>query len=113
LGFKLYAYQEEFADLFENNQFTAARWCRQSGKSQTISLLLLKYAINHPNSAIGIVGPSFRQTKKIIDRIVTFARKLPPDLIFKPRKRVYFLLTEAALRLSPTTLKQSEAQRLT
>ena len=42
LGFKPYAYQKEFAELFENNQFTAVRWCRQSGKTETISALLLK-----------------------------------------------------------------------
>src|SRR5271169_6712441 len=54
LGFKPYTYQEEFVELFENNQFTAARWCRQSGKTETISALLLKYAVTHPNAAIGI-----------------------------------------------------------
>ncbi len=32
------------------NQFIAARWCRQSGKSQTISALLLHYALTHPNT---------------------------------------------------------------
>src|SRR5665648_193880 len=47
IGFKPYLYQKEFIDLFESNQFTAARWCRQSGKTQTISALLLKYAVTH------------------------------------------------------------------
>ncbi len=92
LGFKLFAYQKEFADIFENNQFTAARWCRQSGKSQTISALLLKYAFTHPNAAIGIVGPSCRQTKQIIDRITILAHKLPPGNVFKPQKtRILFV----------------------
>jgi hypothetical protein len=86
LGFKLYGYQKDFADIFENNQFTAARWCRQSGKSQTISALLLKYAVTHSNAAIGIVGPSWRQTKRIIACIAAFARKLPPGIVFKPQK---------------------------
>jgi hypothetical protein len=86
LGFKPYTYQKEFAELFENNQFTAARWCRQSGKTETISALLLKYAVTHPNAAIGIVGPSWRQTKRIITRIAAFARKLPPGIVFKPQK---------------------------
>jgi len=92
LGFKLFEYQKEFAEIFENNQFTAARWCRQSGKSQTISLLLLKYAVTHPNAAIGIVGPSWRQTKKIIERIIPFTRKLPAGFVFKPQKtRISFV----------------------
>jgi hypothetical protein len=86
LGFKPYAYQKEFAELFENNQFTAARWCRQSGKTETISALLLKYAVKHQNAAICIVGPSWRQTKRIITRITTFAHKLPPGIVFNPQK---------------------------
>ncbi len=86
LGFKPYAYQKEFAEIFENNQFTAARWCRQSGKTATISALLLKYAITHPEAAIGIVGPSWRQTKRIISRIAAFAHKLPAGIVFKPQK---------------------------
>jgi phage FluMu gp28-like protein len=86
LGFKPYAYQIEFADLFENNQFTAARWCRQSGKTQTISALLLKYAVTHPNAAIGVVGPSWRQTKRIIARIASFAHNLPRGIVSKPQK---------------------------
>jgi phage FluMu gp28-like protein len=86
LGFKPYTYQKEFAEIFENNQFTAARWCRQSGKTETISALLLKHAVTHPNAAIAIVGPSWRQTKRIISRIATFAHKLPPGIVFKPQK---------------------------
>ncbi len=92
LGFRLFDYQKEFADIFENNQFTAARWCRQSGKTETISALLLKYAITHPNAAICIVGPSWRQTKRIIERIAAFAHKLPPGIAFKPQKtRIHFV----------------------
>jgi len=86
LGFKLYGYQKEFADLFENNQFTAARWCRQSGKTQTISALLLRYAVKNPSVAIGVVGPSWRQTKRIIARIAALGRNLPPGVAFKAQK---------------------------
>ena len=86
LGFKPFGYQKEFAELFEKNQFTAARWCRQSGKTQTISALLLKYAVKNPNVAIGIVGPSWRQTKRIIARIAAFSRQLPAGIAFKPQK---------------------------
>ncbi|HSV50051.1 MAG TPA: terminase family protein [Candidatus Acidoferrales bacterium] len=86
LGQKLYDYQKEFVEIFENNQFTAARWCRQSGKTQTISALLLKYAIKNPDVAIGIVGPSWRQTKRILARINALCRKLPPGIVLKPQK---------------------------
>ncbi|MBT0160764.1 hypothetical protein G4O51_12360 [Candidatus Bathyarchaeota archaeon A05DMB-2] len=86
VGFKPFAYQVDFIRKFVDNQFVAARWCRQSGKSFIISALLLWYAVTHPDSYIAVVGPSWRQTKRIIQRIANFARKLPPGMMFKPRK---------------------------
>ena len=112
LGFKPYAYQKEFIELFENNQFTAARWCRQSGKTETISALLLKYAVTHSNAAICIVGPSWRQTKRIITRILAFAHKLPPGIVFKPQKTQIHFVNGSSIEASPNNPKQSEAQRL-
>jgi len=88
IGFEPTTYQKELTQLFKENQFTAARWCRQSGKSWIISALLLWYAIKHPSSYIGILGPSWRQSKLIIRRISHFIRKLPPDMYFKPLKTV-------------------------
>ena len=91
LGFKPFAYQEQFIGLFKENQFTAARWSRQSGKSFIVAALLLWYATTHPNSAIGIVGPSWRQTKRILQRIAAFTHKLPSGLVFKPqRTQIHF-----------------------
>jgi hypothetical protein len=86
IGFTPYAYQREFVQTFQNNQFTAARWCRQSGKTYIICALLLWYAVTHPNSAIGIVGPSWRQTKRILSRIGDFTHKLPESIAFKAQK---------------------------
>ncbi|MCW3983735.1 MAG: terminase family protein [Candidatus Bathyarchaeota archaeon] len=86
LGFKPYTYQEEFIKLFVENQFTAARWSRQSGKSFIVAALLLWYAITHPDSAIGIVGPSYRQTKRILSRIGSLSHKLPRRLVFSPQR---------------------------
>jgi phage FluMu gp28-like protein len=86
IGFTPYSYQKEFIDLFVNNQFTAARWCRQSGKTYIICALLLWYAVSHPNCAIAIVGPSYRQTKRILQRIAAFSHKLPAGIAFKPQK---------------------------
>ncbi len=76
-GFTPFKYQLELAELFDKNQFTAVRWSRQTGKSFCVSALLLKYAWDHPDSYIAIVGPSFRQTKLNIRRMGGFARKLP------------------------------------
>ena len=77
--------------MFQENQFTAARWCRQSGKTFIIAALLLWYATTHPDSAIGIVGPSWRQTKRILSRIALFAHRLPQGIAFKPqRTQIHF-----------------------
>jgi len=91
LGFEPFSYQEQCILLFVANQFTAARWSRQSGKSFIVAALLLWYAVTHPNSAIGIVGPSWRQTKRILSRIAAFTRKLPSGYAFKPqRTQIHF-----------------------
>ena len=41
IGVKPYSYQADFIRLFVENQFTAARWCRQSSKSFIIAAMLL------------------------------------------------------------------------
>jgi hypothetical protein len=78
LGVEPTDYQREFIELFQKNQFVAARWSRQSGKSFTTSGMLLNYALANSNIYIGVVGPSWRQTKLVIRRIGEFARRLPP-----------------------------------
>lgn len=91
LGFTPYSYQKEFIDMFQNNQFTAARWCRQSGKTFIIATMLLWYATTHPQTAIAIVGPSWRQSKRILQRIAAFTHNLPPNIAFKPqRTQIHF-----------------------
>jgi len=96
LEFNPFKYQEEFVRLFQENQFTAARWCRQSGKTFIISALLLWHVVNHPNSSIGIVGPSWRQTKRIIQRIATLTHKLPKDIVLKTQ-RIQIQLTNGSI----------------
>lgn len=85
-----FAYQTELIDLFEKNQFLAARWCRQSGKSFTVSALLLNYALNHDDSYIAIMGPSWRQTKLNIRRISYFLRKLNDPGVKAQKTRITF-----------------------
>ena len=75
LGFTPFSYQLDLETKFNNFQFNAVRWPRQTGKSYIVSALILKYAIEHPNSNIAIIGPSWRQTKLNLRRIGTFTQK--------------------------------------
>jgi phage FluMu gp28-like protein len=88
LGFEPFSYQQELIDAFNANQFLAARWCRQSGKSWIISALLLNYAVMHDDSYIAVVGPSWRQTKLNIRRMGYFLRKIPPYQYLKPGRTI-------------------------
>jgi len=101
MGFEPTSYQREFIKLFLENQFLAARWCRQSGKSWIVSALLLWYAVTHPDSYIGIVGPSWRQGKLIIRRIAYFVKNLPPGMAFRPLKTVIRFTNGAVIEAFP------------
>mgnify|MGYP001101276034 FL=1 len=70
LQVKAFHYQRKLAEAFMKPYLTiVVRWTRQSGKSFFIALLLVWYALKHPGVAIGIVGPSLRQSKLYIQRI--------------------------------------------
>lgn len=101
LGFTPIDYQQDLIRKFQTSQFTAARWCRQSGKTQTTAALLLHYALTNPNTNIGIVGPSWRQTKLAIKRINTFLRKLPKQLHNKPQHTTVRLKNGSTIEAYP------------
>jgi phage FluMu gp28-like protein len=101
LGFQPTEYQQDLIQKFQKSQFIAARWCRQSGKSQTVSALLLHYALTNPNTNIGIVGPSWRQTKLIIRRINTLLKKLPKNLYEKPQQTAVRLKNNSIIEAYP------------
>jgi len=101
LGFKPTEYQLDLIDKFQKHQFVAARWCRQSGKSHTIAALLLHYALTHPNISIGVVGPSWRQTKLVIRRINQFLRKIPKGYYYKPQHTIVRLKNGSVIEAFP------------
>jgi len=101
LGFNPTKYQRDLAEKFVKHQFIAARWCRQSGKSHMIAALLLWYALIHSNTYIGIVGPSWRQTKLIIRKINTFLRKLPKGAYYKPQRTIVRLTNGSTIEAFP------------
>ena len=101
LKFKPTEYQKQLTSFFVKNQFVAARWCRQSGKSHIVAALLLFYALTHPKSYIGIVGPSFRQAKLIIRKITSFLRYLPKGSYLKPRKTILYFPNGSVIECFP------------
>ena len=86
LGFTPTQYQQHFISMFLQNRWVALRWCRQSGKTHIISATLLWYALRNPNIHIAVVGPSWRQTKRIINVVNGFLTRLPKSLYHKPQK---------------------------
>ncbi len=74
LGFKPYSYQKKLS--LDPAQFIVARWCRQSGKSHTISALLLYNALTRPGVRIVVLAPSLRQARKDVGKIKTFIHKM-------------------------------------
>jgi phage FluMu gp28-like protein len=101
LDFQPTDYQIDLIRKFQQHQFVAARWARQTGKSHTTAALLLHYALTHPNSSIGIVGPSWRQTKLVIRRINMFLRKLPKALYYKPQHTIVRLKNGSIIEAFP------------
>jgi phage FluMu gp28-like protein len=101
LGFNLNSYEFDLAKKFAENQFVAVRWCRQSGKSFTVSVLLLHYALTNPNSYIAVVGPSWRQTKLIVRRINGFLTKLPQKWYGKPKMTMVELSNGSRIECFP------------
>lgn len=101
VGFKPTVYQRDLAEKFVNNQFTAMRWNRQSGKSWIASALLLNYALTHPGAYIGIIAPGWRQSKLVIRRIRYFLRKLPKELCPKPQRTVLYFSKGSIIEAFP------------
>ena len=47
------------------------------------------------------MGPSWRQTKRIITRIATFAHKLPPGIVLKPQKTQIHFVNGSSIEAFP------------
>jgi phage FluMu gp28-like protein len=101
LGFTPTSYQMQLINQFQTSQFIAARWARQTGKSHTISALLLHYALANPGVNIAIVGPSWRQTKLIIKNINGFLGKIPKNKYRKPQKTTVALTNGSNIEAYP------------
>lgn len=101
MGFKPTAYQRELIEKFVENQFTAMRWSRQSGKSWIAAALLLYCAVTHPGSYVGIVAPGWRQSKLVVRRIRGFLRRLPRGYCPKPGRTVLHFSNGSVIEAFP------------
>lgn len=75
--FKPTLYQEKL--LRDRSKRIAVRFCRQSGKTTTIALRAVWYAVTHPKTLTLIVSASLRQSMIVMDRIHGFLSSLPED----------------------------------
>lgn len=73
----LYSYQEDFLNdcLFGDRVIGA--FCRQTGKSLTISVLAICEALKNPDGHIVIVGPTDRQAGELFQKILNHAKNAP------------------------------------
>ena len=111
---KPYAYQLTLEKLYQENQFLAVRWPRQTGKSTFIGGLMLKDAHQYDDLNIAFVGPSFRQTKLNLRRVAGFCRNLPCKSCQIQRTRISFSNGSVieAFPNNPDTIKGNTFHRI-
>jgi phage FluMu gp28-like protein len=85
LGFQLTLYQEKL--LRDKSQFILARWSRQSGKSLAMAVAVLFNALTKKGFRAAIVGPSKRQSLKLIDKISRLLSRLGRDVLEGPPRK--------------------------
>lgn len=64
---RLNLYQKAVVRAFFKYKFLALVWCRGLGKSWLGSLCLVLFCILYPQTKCGIIAPSYRQAKNVID----------------------------------------------
>ncbi len=75
--FKLYPYQEEMFQHFNDNRFNIVLACRQSGKSISSVGYLLWYALFHPEKTIAILANKGMTAREMLARVTLMLENLP------------------------------------
>ncbi len=75
--FKLYDYQREMFELFNNNRFVVVLACRQSGKSISTVAYLLWYIIFKSEQVVGILANKGDTAREMLSRITLMLENLP------------------------------------
>jgi hypothetical protein len=77
VNFKLYDYQEDMFEHFDNNRFSIILACRQSGKSISSVAYNLWYAIFHSEKTIAILANKGATAREMLSRITLMLENLP------------------------------------
>ena len=77
INFKLYDYQRELIDHFDENRFSVVLACRQSGKSITACAFLLWYLLFQPEQTIAILANKGAIAREMLTRITTMLEHIP------------------------------------
>jgi len=77
VSFKLYPYQADMFQHFEDNRFSVVLACRQSGKSISTVAYLLWYATFHPEKTIAVLANKGSTAKEMLSRITLMLENLP------------------------------------
>lgn len=108
LNFKPTPYELEFLKARDRQQ--SLLWSRQSGKSTTIGLKLLKFCVLHPATQATITAPGFRQSKLVIEKTADRIYKMNPVArkawIEKPLKTMIRLHNRARMKAFPFSLEK-------
>ena len=75
-------YQKEIIDSILNNRYFIGLLSRQVGKTISVSVYILWYAMFHDNKMVGIVSNKEKSAKKILKTIKTMYEDLP--MFLKP-----------------------------
>jgi hypothetical protein len=75
--FKLYPYQKEMFDHFQNNRFSIVLACRQSGKSISSCMYILWYALFHSEKTIAVLANKGATAREMLSRITLALENVP------------------------------------
>jgi len=65
--------------LRDKSKRIVVRWSRQAGKTTTLALRAIWFALRHPKTLTLIVAPSLRQSMILADKLQDFLTGLPPS----------------------------------
>lgn len=75
--FRLYPYQKDMFNHFEENRFNVVLACRQSGKSISACAYLLWYALFHSEKTIAILANKGATAREMLSRITLMLENIP------------------------------------